>query len=437
MANSEPITIREFESLCASDPRGRAGFHQIDETSFKALWDFLLANRKEDNGDLSELLACTSAKGIGECIQARNYVGIISLQDGFTIEILPKIDATGAEREDVEREKQCLLNMLQALFRIPMRTSGSARVAVKRLNIFETFIAMFLEEAKALIKRGLRSDYSPVEGNERYLKGRLLFSQNIRYNAAHQERFYVRYDEYSLNRAENRILKSTLMLLVRKSKDPRNRKAIKLMLGSLVDVPPSNSTDADLAKCRDDRTTTAYQTVITWCEIFLKGESFSTFAGSNVAVALLFPMEKLFEAYVAQQVKRALSDKWVIRAQEGSRHLYDRPRKGLLKPDIICRSKIVSNSIAVLDTKWKRIKASSDIAQSDLYQMYAYNKKFEAFETVLIYPASKDAPAGNEPFARYEAADNASLTIFLYDLSSQTAEDESLARLKAILEAPE
>ena len=430
MTNNELITIREFEYLCVTKPEGRNGFHQIKAKPFKALKNFVLENRREDNGDLNELLAFTSKKGIGECVQARNYVGVISLQDGPTIEILPKIDATGTE--DTEQEKQCLLNMLQALLHIPLRTSGNARLAVSQLNIFETFIAMFLEEAKDLIKRGLRSDYSPIESNEHFLKGRLLFSQNIRHNAAHQERFYVCYDEYSLNRAENRILKSTLTLLARESKDSKNRKAIKLALSILVDVPLSKNIDADLAKCRNDRTTTSYQAIIAWCEIFLKGESFSTFKGSSVAVALLFPMEKLFEAYVAQQIKHAFSSEWAVRTQEGSRYLYDNSGKGLLKPDIICRRKSNASHIAVLDTKWKRIKSGSDISQADLYQMYAYHRKFDALETMLIYPASKDAPFSEEPFAQYKA-DDASLTVFMYDLSSPEAEKISLENLKRVL----
>ena len=32
--------------------------------------------------------------------------------------------------------------------------------------------------------------------------------------------------------------------------------------------------------------------------VFLQGKSFTAFSGSEVAIALLFPMEKLFESYV-------------------------------------------------------------------------------------------------------------------------------------------
>ena len=50
-----------------------------------------------------------------------------------------------------------------------------------------------------------------------------------------------------------------------------------------------------------------------WCRIFLKGKSFTSFAGSDVAYALLFPMETLFESYIACLIKKEInSDKYTV-----------------------------------------------------------------------------------------------------------------------------
>ena len=46
----------------------------------------------------------------------------------------------------------------------------------------------------------------------------------------------------------------------------------------------------------------------------------------------------------------------------------------------------------VLDTKWKLINQESknyDLSQADLYQMYAYGKKYGSDNVYLIYPKSK------------------------------------------------
>lgn len=44
-----------------------------------------------------------------------------------------------------------------------------------------------------------------------------------------------------------------------------------------------------------------------WSEVFLKNKSFATFSGNKSARALLFPMEKVFEAYVTKYMKKVLS----------------------------------------------------------------------------------------------------------------------------------
>ena len=64
-----------------------------------------------------------------------------------------------------------------------------------------------------IIKKGIKSDYVGFEDNLFYLKGKLLINEQIKRNSVHKERFYVQYDEYNQNRAENRLIKSTLKLL--------------------------------------------------------------------------------------------------------------------------------------------------------------------------------------------------------------------------------
>ena len=45
----------------------------------------------------------------------------------------------------------------------------------------------------------------------------------------------------------------------------------------------------------------------------------------------------------------------------------------------------------VIDTKWKRLKtdqedARNGVAQSDLYQLYAYAHRYQSPDNVLLYP---------------------------------------------------
>ena len=59
-----------------------------------------------------------------------------------------------------------------------------------------------------------------------------------------------------------------------------------------------------------------------------------------------------------------------------------------MKPDIVVRTKD-RDAIFILDTKWKVLSESKHnygIAQSDMYQMYAYQKKYNAVNVRLLYP---------------------------------------------------
>ena len=59
-----------------------------------------------------------------------------------------------------------------------------------------------------------------------------------------------------------------------------------------------------------------YEQLIKWSKVFLMNKSFMTFTGETEARALLFPMEKLFEGYVAKELKKALKDGWTLTAQD-------------------------------------------------------------------------------------------------------------------------
>ena len=63
-------------------------------------------------------------------------------------------------------------------------------------------------------------------------------------------------------------------------------------------------------------------------------------------------------------------------------------QKYKIKPDIIIYSK-ERNDKVILDTKWKTLLDDSgkpDVSNSDIYQMYVYQKKTSARKVVLLFP---------------------------------------------------
>ena len=287
--------ITEFGSFVAE--KQIPGYTTLPQRTFDALEAFVLANRGKD-ADALELLALSARKGIGKIITARNYVGVITMTDGTTIEILPKVFPIQTKTA----VKKLLINMLRSLRDSPNKTLQTSYVNVEKLNIFEVFIRMFVDEVLYIEKRGLKSGYQTVQSNEAVFKGKLKVSEHIKYNFVHKERSFVEYDTFHIDRPENRLIKTCLLHLYRVSQSAKNRVDIKNLLNSFAEVSSSADITGDFEKCVPDRNMKDYATALLWCRVFLLGKSFSAFSGSEIAFALLFPMEMLFESYVAQQL---------------------------------------------------------------------------------------------------------------------------------------
>ena len=385
------ITIKEYGSICAKP--GIAGYEYLPEPAFSQLKEFILSNKSADT-DALELMGLTARKGIGEIITAKNYVGIITMKDGTTIEILHKIYSEIDNDESGARTKKLLIEMLKTLRDTPYKTLQTSNVNIEKMNIFEIFIRMFIDELFFVVKRGLKCSYETVEENAHFFKGKMKFSHQIKFNLAHKERNYVEYDAFTVNRPENRLLKATLQYLYKHSSSTKNRTDIKSLLNSFGEIEASVDYKADFAKYVPDRNMKDYTTALMWSKVFLMGKSFTSFAGSEVAVALLFPMETVFESYVATLLKKVLIPKgYAVSAQDRKYHLFDEPdKKFLMKPDIVITKKSDGTKY-IMDTKWKILsesKANYGISQADMYQMYAYQKKYSSENVTLLYPKTEN-----------------------------------------------
>lgn len=400
-----------------------SGYQSLPERTFDALETFILANTSGTETEAVELLSLSARRGIGKIITARNYVGLITMTDGTVIEILPKI--AGGDISDGET-KRIFLEMLKTLKDVTFKDFNVSNLHTDRLSLLEIFIKMFLDEVSILTKQGLKAAYTPVEANERFYKGKLLASQNIKHNLINHDRFFVRYDDFSINRPENRLIKSTLRFLLKQTTDSRNRQNTVRLLTFFEGVDYSASCEADLSKCINDRSMSHYDKTLSWCRVFLRGNSFTSFRGSEIALALLFPMEKVFESYVAAKFRRHLGDGVSLQTQDARYSLFDSPTRAFaLRPDIVLE---FDGQTVVLDTKWKLLSdntRNSGISQSDMYQMYAYSKKYDADGIVLLYPHSDNVSRSE---FRYASDDNVKVDVSFIDLRNA---DSSIANLIA------
>lgn len=384
-----PLVIAEYQSITQKKSSDKKYKTFDDPKSFEALEMFVKANNNpEGSADGLELMQISAKRNVGTIITARNYVGLIQLKDKHNtrIEILPKI--FNEEEENETHTKEIFIRMLKALLNINYKMSSQTGLDAKKTSIFEVFIRAFINEVNRLIKMGLKSAYIEKCENEKFLKGKLILNRQIQNNSIHKERFYIQYDVFCLNRPENKLIKSTLLFLKSITQDSKNKLDINYLLSVLDDVDYSSDFDGDFVKSCINRNMKEYENTLKLARVFLKKESFTSFAGDTVAFALLFPMEKVFETYVYSILKRTSPPVYYINKQDQSKYLFDAPQKFRLRPDIVMRKN--DEHILLLDTKWKLLntiaKENYGISQADMYQMFAYAKRFECKNIAMVYP---------------------------------------------------
>lgn len=309
---------------------------------------------------------------------------------------------------------------------------NDASLNVDRMNLYELFINMYLQEVRQLVKRGIRSDYVDREDNLRFYKGKFLVNEHIRANFAHKERFYVSYEEFHPNRAENRLIKATLIKLQKLTTSAENSKEIRQLLTAFEMVDASVNYSKDFSLVVLDRNTKDYGMLMTWSKVFLMNKSFTVFSGSTTLRALLFPMQSAYESYVAKQMKEVMiPEGWSVSCQDKENYLFIEPRKQfLLKPDIVMRK---DNRKVILDTKWKSLRNSEKdnygISQADMYQMYVYAKIYGTPEIWLLYPVN-DEMRGHDTI-KFVSKDGTTVNVFFVDVDKI---EDSMQELRSKLE---
>ena len=322
------------------------------------------------------------------------WVGVIQVP-GLQVEILPKIDEADLNGKD-EKETQArsnLLYMLSVAGQVPVRERDVARLASRKASLSETLAAIFADRLRRELLRGPERAYIRREENLRKFKGKLLIAQQVLHNAAHRDRFFCRFDEFSEDTVMNRIFRAACRVLLNATHTPSTQDRLRhclLLLDGVEDVFVHDELFDQITITRQNE---RFADVLHFCRLILQGRSPTVRSGRERSFSLLFDMNRVFEDFVAAFLKKQvmpLFDGYRLYSQAKSQQRYlmkykDTNQGGvlLLKPDILIKTPNGDQQF-VLDTKWKQF--SRKVGRNDLYQIYAYTKRYECHRSVLLYP---------------------------------------------------
>ncbi|KVE73706.1 McrC family protein [Burkholderia vietnamiensis] len=318
-------------------------------------------------------------------ISAQQYVGAFQLGQ-HTVEVLPKV--AGGDR-DVRRN---LVTMLSETLKLDISEGEVARLAQQNQGILEVLIRLFCDKLFLEVRRGIVRRYEGCEDNLVVLRGRLVVEEQVRRNGANPERLFCRFDEFQESNPLNIVLKAAIRFLFTVARAPENQRRLSELLLAFDEVSDCSVGALPWQRVKFDRLNERYRNCYALAERFLKNVSPDVSGGKSRAFSLFFDMNLLFEEYIGRVAARALRPRGITtNLQSPQRYLAFEERRQrfsfLMKPDVTGSR---NGSVDwILDTKWKELTAGDvkdGVAQSDLYQMYAYASCYNCADVVLLYP---------------------------------------------------
>src|SRR4051794_8717501 len=169
------VELREYDVITTNREICKdIGGVYLDKASFSELEKLILTFNEINGVDAIDFLSLSSKRNVGKVIRAKNYVGVLQLNNGVQLQILPKIH--GETQDD---SKKTFLKMLKTLRDFPSKTFNESNLNTDKMPIFEIFIRLYIKEVQHLVKRVLKSSYYGVEDNLKVFKGKMNFSQQI------------------------------------------------------------------------------------------------------------------------------------------------------------------------------------------------------------------------------------------------------------------
>ncbi|SEH15750.1 5-methylcytosine-specific restriction enzyme subunit McrC [Sphingopyxis sp. YR583] len=325
-------------------------------------------------------------------LRARQMVGVIAAR-GASLEILPKVDpAISDDAPSTVRGR--LMHMLNVAVGLDISAGEASAMSHRADSLLDLFITLFADRLLSEVRRGLPRQYKHVEDDLLALRGRLDIIRQFTVHAVRPDRLACRFDALSVDIPLMQIMKACVLFVSRHTQSMATQRKLAELRFLLDEVRTITPSALPWKRVRIDRASRRWSSLLELARLLLGQRWQETHAASHEpeGISVLFPMNDLFEAYVAVQLRRALADSGLdVVTQGGLRYCLGPWREGedtvgtsfSTRPDILVRRG--SEVEIILDTKWKNL--TNGVSQADVYQMMAYARIYHSPRLVLLYPA--------------------------------------------------
>ena len=273
---------------------------------------------------------------------------------------------------------QNIYYMLSYAFRV-LNQQGYKKLATEKFdNTLELMAEILIKGISGQIKRGLEREYILQTEELTSVRGKLEISESIKNNSMIRKKLICAYDDFSVNSTMNRIIKSTVEILLTSYLSKKRKKELRKLMIYFRDVETINIRYIDW-NFNYNRNNKHYQMLIAISYLIVKGLIQTNKDGTMKMMDFLDDqrMSRLYEKFILEYYKKHYP-KLSIRASQIPWSLDDGVREMLpiMQSDIYIQNE---DSILIIDAKYygKTTQIQFDkhkIHSNNLYQIFTYVK---------------------------------------------------------------
>lgn len=282
---------------------------------------------------------------------------------------------------------QNIYYMLSYAFQI-LNEQGYKNIATEQFNNTAELMAAILDKGIAIqLKRGLGKEYIPQTEALSSLRGKIDIAESIKTQSMLRKQLICTYDEFSVNNTMNRIIKSTVELLLRSNISKQRKKNLRKLMVYFgeVDFIDLHTVNWNVQYNRNNQT---YRMLISICYLVVKGLLQTKSDGSIKLMDFLDEQRtcRLYEKFILEYYKKEYKNLITANASQIPWQLDNEENSMLpvMQSDIMLQR---GDRVLIIDAKYYEHSTQVQfdkhtLHSGNLYQIFTYvkNKEYELRE---------------------------------------------------------
>lgn len=334
---------------------------------------------------------------------------------------------------------QNIYYMLSYAFQV-LKEEGYKNIATEQFNNVAELCAAILSKGVSIqLKRGLGREYIEKTEPLSSLRGRIEITESIKTRSMLKKQLVCSYDEFSVNSYMNRIIRTTMELLLHADIDKARKKELRKLLVFFGDVVPLDVHTINW-NIKYNRNNQTYRMLVSVCYLVVKGLLQTNSDGTTHLMDFLDEqrMNRLYEKFILEyyakecpQVKATASQiPWALDDGLGT-------MLPIMQSDIMLEK---GTTVLIIDAKYYTHTTQTQydvhtLHSGNLYQIFTYVKnkdtefgdKPHTVSGMLLYAATDEAI---QPDNSYQMSGN-KISVRTLDLNRDFS--EIAAQLNAIV----